>query len=567
MKSITRLSLLLLLSAALFTSCKKSAPKQTKHIPKNAVFVAVINTQAITRKLATSEASLENLFKSMADDTAATKGKQEWEDFRNSGIDLSENFYLSVVQKGGGMPGQGGASILTAIGGVDDEAKLQAYLKKKQPGAEVKKEKDYSYANLSDNSVVAWNKDMVMMMSNQEQAAMKMEYDSITGELNFQKPASSIDLKTELTAYFTMDEDQSVASIPEFRDLMQENADGSFWINSASSLEGMPIQLPKVKELVENSFTASTINFEDGKVVAEMKSYSSPALRDILKKYAGPSVDMSLLEKYPSANINGFLAFAFNPEMINAIIKHLEMKAMADQFLSNALGGTYTVEDVTKAIKGDMALVVSDFQMPQMNASQPMTRMASPVKMLLNIPVGDKAQMNRLMDNLVQKGMLVKNGNEYRASEAISMSGYQVLVNEKSLLIASDEQTLSQYVSGTAKATIADDVKDDMKGKAAAMYVNIESIFKGIPADSTGAGMGSAMAKGAATFRDMKGYAENFNGKYTAGQFELRMKNEKENSLVSMMQFFGEVGKTAKDNMKVQRQMPVPSMRDTVEIE
>ena len=131
MKLITRLTILLMMSTVIFTSCKKSAPKQTKHIPKNALFVAAINTKAITNKLAKSEATVENLFKSMSDsDTALNNGKKEWEEFKNSGIDLSENFYVSVVQQGGGMGMGGGSNVITGVGGLKDAGKLEAYIKK-----------------------------------------------------------------------------------------------------------------------------------------------------------------------------------------------------------------------------------------------------------------------------------------------------------------------------------------------------------------------------------------------------------------------------------------------------
>ena len=547
MKLITRLTILLMMSTVIFTSCKKSAPRQTKHIPKNAVFVAAINTKAITAKLAKSEATIENLFKSMAEsDTAMNDGKKEWEEFRNAGIDLSENFYVSVVQQGGGMGMGGGNNVITGIGGLKDAAKLEAYIKKKQPTAQVKKEKDYSYAIMEGSTMVAWADDLVMVMNNSSSGG-NMNFDSATGQMNFDKPADAeTDMKTEMAAYFNMKEDESVATIPEFRELMQDNADGSFWINSASTMENMPIPLPKVKELVENSFTAATLNFEDGKVVVDTKSYSSSALNDILKKYAGPTVDLNMIAKYPSNNINGFLSFAFNPEIINAIVSYLELKAIADDQVTKIFGGALTVQDVTKALKGDMAIIVSDFTVPKADTINGAMPAASPMKMIINIPVGDKVQMNRLMDKLVEMGMMMKAGNEYRATEALSKSGYQVVVDDKNLLAASDLETLNQYKAGTAKAGISGDVMGGLKDKIAVVYVNIESLLNGFPVNANDAGMNAIMPKAKATFRDATGYADNFNGKFTGGHMELRFKNEKENSLVSLLQFFGEANKANK---------------------
>ena len=96
MKSFLRLCLLLIISTALITSCKKAVPKQTRYIPKNAVFVAIINTKSLQNKLMKNQATLENIIKNFSgSDTAVNKSRQEFEDLKSSGIDMDENFYVS----------------------------------------------------------------------------------------------------------------------------------------------------------------------------------------------------------------------------------------------------------------------------------------------------------------------------------------------------------------------------------------------------------------------------------------------------------------------------------------
>jgi hypothetical protein len=144
-----RLSLLLIILIALFSSCKKAAPKQTKHIPKNAVFVAGINTKSLYSKLEKNQATLENIFRSFSDnDSSIDKGKQDWEDFKSSGLDLQDNFYVSVINKGGGMGLSSASAVIAGIGSVKDASKLEAYIKKKHPGNEIRKEKDYTSKSL-----------------------------------------------------------------------------------------------------------------------------------------------------------------------------------------------------------------------------------------------------------------------------------------------------------------------------------------------------------------------------------------------------------------------------------
>lgn len=545
-----RLCLLLIVSTALITSCKKSVPKQTRFIPKNAVFVATINTRSLQKKLMKNEATLENIARNFSDsDTTVNKSRQELEDLKSSGIDLDENFYIALVNKGGGMTAGGGSMVTAAIGALKDAGKLEAYIKKKDPTSEVRKEKNYSYSTIHGDNIVAWGKDVVIMMSYQKFMAQgDMEYDSTTGSFNLRNPGSAVtDMKAELESNFNLKEDQSVAAIPEFRDLMQEKSDASLWVNSSASMESLPLPLPRLKELMSSSFTAAKVNFEDGKIVFDSKSYYSKEFRDILKKYTGPTADLGLVENYPSNNINGFGVFSFNPQMINELVKYLELGGMVDGYLTKMMGSNYTLQDAVKAIKGDFAVVVSDFAATApSDTARGMRQVAIPnLKMIINIPVGDKTQMNRLMDKLVEMQMLVKTNNEYRLSENLQRTGYQLSVDDKNLFITSDENLLNQYKAKSKKANLNSGVLNDFKGKSGVAYVNIESILNGITA-TPNPQVTNVLPKAKETFKDVKAYSDNFNGKYVEGHAEVRFKNEKENSLTSLLSFVEVVSKNVK---------------------
>ena len=558
MKPLIRLSLLLLIVTAMCTSCKKAAPKQTKHIPKSAVFVAGINTKSLAGKLEKNQATIESIIKSLSgNDSTATNGKQEFEDLKNSGIDLSENFYMSVVSKGGGMGTTGTSGVVAAIAMLKDATKLQAYIKKKHPLSEIKKEKDFSYATWEGENIVAWDDELIVALKYQQNYSGGMEFDSATGTYNLKRPMNAdMDLKTEAASYFSLKEDQSVASVPEFRDLMQEKSDATFWINSSSMTENLPLPLPKLKELFGNSFTAATVDFEDGEIVANTKSYASPELRDIYKKYSGRTVDLSLIENYPSNNVNGFMAFSFDPQVISAIVKYLEVGGMVDGFLTKAMGTNYTLQDALKVIKGDFAFVYSDVKAQGMSTttadtvggrSQPRTSM-NMGKMILNIPVGDKVQMNRLMDKVVAAGMLVKVGNEYKTSPQFRAMGIQASIDDKNLLVSTDSVTLAQYKTRTGKAVLDKEVMKNFNDKAGIVYINIESILNGIPFNSSDPASSVIMPKAKETFKDMIAYAEPFTGKYIEGKASFRFKNEKANSLTSLLDFVNTAAQTAQAN-------------------
>lgn len=551
--------MLLLLATALFTSCKKSVPRQAKFIPKNSLFVAAINTGSLKDKLMKNEATIENIFKSMnGGDSVLNKGKKEYEEFKESGIDLSENIYLSVVQKGGGSLTSGkGNMVTTGVAVLKDASKLEAYIKKKKTDAVITKEKDYSYTTLANEQMIAWGKDVVIAMTYNSVNTGGMEFDSTTGKYNFKQPANAEkDVKAEMTNYFNLKEDESIASVPEFRDLSQEKGDAILWMNSSASVEDMPLPLPKLKDLISNSYTAAVLNFEDGKVAVNSKSYSSKAMKDILDKYAGPTADLGLIENFPSNNINGFMVFAFNPELFNAVVKYLEVGGMVDGYLTKMMGSTYTMQDAIKIMKGDIAVILGDLSFGELNPTMGVPREMPKAKFIFNMPVGDKTQLNRIMDKLVESQMVVKIGNEYKPAPAMGNAvGMYALVDDKNIFIASDSLTLAQYKAKSTKAGIPADVKDGFSKKSAIGYVSIESLLNAFPVNPNDSMSVAVMPKAKETFKDIKFYSENFNGKYTEAHFELNMKNAKENSLTSLLNFFAVVGKEAEKNEKRQNEM------------
>jgi len=263
----------------------------------------------------------------------------------------------------------------------------------------------------------------------------------------------------------------------------------------------------------------------------------------LLKKYPGSTADLSLVENYPSDNINGFGVFSFNPDIIDGVVKYLEVGGVVDGYLTQMMGSNYTLQEALKAIKGDFAITVSDFATrPEANAG---TALIPNLKMIVNIPVGDKVQMNRLMNKLVEMQMLTKNNGQYSLNPSLQKLGYQLVVDDKNIFIASDENLLNQYKAKSKKANVDKDVMSDFKGKSGVFYVNIESILNGINIQNN-TQVNNVLPKAKETFKNVEGYTENFNGKYVEGHGELRFKNEKENSLTSLLSFMETVSKNVK---------------------
>lgn len=531
MKSLVKITGLLFAVMLIVSSCKKSVPKQINHIPKDATVVFSVNAKQLQDKLAKGNLSIDSLVKLFADVSRASDKLQKMDDLKNSGIDWSSDLYVFMQSKGSVMMGQN--VVAGAIAATSDASKFEAFIKKQSASVEVKKGTDYSFAKLDDNLLVGWNKELVIAVS--AKASRGFSSSSAT------TPDNNSDEQT-LASLFGMKEADAVASISEFRDLMQQKSDATFWTNSSAALAAVPmLGMTKATDLLNETYTATTISFEDGKVTGDSKYYLSKALIDILKKHKSPDVDYSMIEHYPSNNISGYGLLSFDPQIIGDIVRFSGLDATVNQFLAKE---GLTMDDVLKAFKGDFSFVYSDFETKEQPSAWDSTiKIKQPTgKYLLNIKVGDKASFEKVAAVAVKDGMLTKQGNTY--VPAMQSSKFDAVIDDKNILVASDNPTLQQYKAGSAKIGLEGDAKDQPKGKSLVFFVDIAKLLNGTPATDKDDVAITNQAK--ATFKSLLLNTDGFNGKTITSHGELRTANDKENSLVSLVKFFSAVNEKEK---------------------
>ncbi len=518
----------LLLLIVVITSCTSSAPKQTKYIPKDASVVFSINPKKLSDKLGDSKVNLDSLMRSaFSSDTSMMITAN---DMANSGIDLTKDIFLFVNQAGSMMSG---SSITTGVvAAMDKTSAFEEFLKKKVPSAQIKKEKDFSYAVLKDNSVVGWNDDVVLAEN------ISGGYNIQSGEPTSVAPGAA---QQSLVSLFSLKEDVSLASLKQFKDANDGKADMFFWSNSNGSLSSIPmIGMSKASDLIKDTYSSGAINFENGKVVMDMKTYPNEMLKDTLKKYAGPKVDMDLVNKYPGA-VNGYAVFSFDPRLIVSILNFMGVTQTANQFLANQ---GYTLEDITKAFKGDFAVIFSNVGNEQKEIQG--YKYSSPTaKLIIDAAIGDKASYDKITAQLAKQGILVMKNGQYQPSmmEGEGAPGFKMHTDAKNIVFASDSVLLQQYVAGSGKVSLPNDVSSQTKGTAVAFYVDITSILNAVPTDSSDAEM---MTSAKQTFKDVIATSDNYSDGVMKGHAELRTINEKENSLATLTRYFGSLAETMK---------------------
>ncbi len=530
----------------LFTlsSCSNKTPKEAKLIPKDASAVIILDPGAMQDKLNNGGISVDTLlsriFKS---DSADEKDKARVTDFRtNAGMNWSNKVFCFI--KNETAADKSNTMIMSVIAGLSDADKFSAWIKKQEEIKDktIEQGKDYSYMMAGKNTVVSWTKENVMVTI-YNNSGLAPRFDSTTLELIIpEKKNYDEELKKTVAGFYAQAKDASVASIDAFNNMFKEKADGYFFSSSNSTLNmlsgQLPLSLPKVEELLKDNYSASTLAFENGKIRMKSTTYTNPVLANLLKKYAGPTVDLSLIERYPSNNINGIVLASFNPEIFGGFLKELEVEGMANALLQKE---GIQAADLYKCLKGDIAVIISDLgkgPLPEPQERKDESELLAKKqlgKYIFNAPIGDKASFAKLMDKVVEKGFIIKNGNTYQNGELLGLLGVYLRADDKNLIIASDSATYQQYVSNTAKAVINAEVLKTFKDKSTVFYFDIgNTLASFMNAANANGDYDRSLKTAAETFKDVLATSDNFDGKSLDAVFEVRMQNEKQNSLVTL---------------------------------
>lgn len=561
MKPALRYILPVTLLMVIFTSCSNKAPREASLIPKTASAVIVLDPGAMQDKLTSGGISVDTLFSRVfKNDTSDAKDKKRIDDFRNNaGINWKKQLFFFFTQKNS-QP-NANTNIMNVMGSLADVTKFETWLKAQEEFSSktITKEKNYSYLLAEDNTLLSWtDKNVIVTVYNHTE---KATYDTVTMQFKIpERKSVEADIKKEVNTYYTQEKTASIADISAFANMFKDKADGYLFTSSNSSLgvlNMLPLSLPKVEELMKDNYSSATLSFEAGKIIAKSATYTNPVVSNILKQYAGPTVNLSMIERYPSDKINGIMLASFNPEIFSGFLKQLEVEGLINGRLEKA---GFSLQDLYKSLKGDIAVVVSDLGLSQPEPQQKtdeedMMRMKPVGKMILNAPVGDKASFTKLMDKVVELGYIRKEGTTYKSGELMSILGVYLQADDKNLVIASDSLTYSQYMGNKSRAVINTDVLNQFKGKSTVFYFDIANTLGGFMNGNSTSDYNKSMKTAKETFKDIIGTTDNFDGKSIKGVFEIRMQNEKQNSLVTLTSLLTDIAVDMRVAAKKQKEI------------
>jgi hypothetical protein len=390
---------LLIMLVVLFASCSQKA---NVPVPEDAGLVFHLDGASLNSKLSWDEIKQGEVFKKAYEDINDSLARSIMNDIEQTGLDVKGDAFFFLTSRGRG-------SYATITCGIKDEAKFKALVTKVHKGAQILSEDGLSIVKDDDN-VLTWNSDRVVFVGDApgfNANAMTMHRGD--GD---EPPAFSADSLLKFAkAIYSLEKKNSLADDSRFTSMMKEKGDAHFWMN-ASSMYGnsMPamLALTKASLLFEGNVSAGTINFGDGQITVDAKSYYNKELAKIYEKYSMKNIDESMLKKIPSQNVAAVVAMNYPPEGLKEFLTMLGVDGLLNMFLAQE---GFTIDDFVKANKGDILLAVTDFEVKKVEKpidaddpkSSTVTREVPDANIIFATSIKDKASFDKLVGLITSK--------------------------------------------------------------------------------------------------------------------------------------------------------------------
>ncbi|HEY6503663.1 MAG TPA: DUF4836 family protein [Chitinophagaceae bacterium] len=531
---------LLILSAfvLLIASCGKKGGKSGLMVPKDAGIVVHINSSSLTSKLSWEEIRQTNWFKEMAKETTDTMAQQLLADPASSGIDTKAAlvFYTKKQGKGG---------YLVFEGSLKDAGAFEKLLKEitKEDPKEIKKDGDFSYMTNDDAGVVLWNKSNFAYVANMPMPDMK----DIFGKKGYKNHAFLNDsLRIFGQEALTLKATDNLDTDSRFAELVNDGSDLHVWMNVENYYGdlGAVLDMMKVNILFKDNISATSVNFDNGKITAKSKQYYGEEVRKLLAEYKPTPVSADVLNRIPSSNVAAVIAFNYPPDGLLAFLKVIGVDGMANGFLAEM---NYSIEEFVKANKGEVLLAVSDINIVTKqdtidygNGMKPYVHTSTKpdLKVLFATSVNDKAAFEKLVTLAWQ--------STKEMTERMPEISYK-LENNWFAASNSAEYTDKFLAGGNSKLPFVDKIA----GHPSGVYFDLQKIIQstaGTMAQDSSAKV--AVDASLKMWQDIVGTGGEYKDKAMHYDFEINLVDKNTNSLKQLNQYLNTLASIAMEKKK-----------------
>ncbi len=464
----------------LLYSCS-STDKNALPVPKDAAFVLHLNAKSLTSKLTWDEIKQTSWFQEGQASANDSFIKQLLNDPETSGIDTKDDLVFFAKR----LNNEEGFAVLA--GRVKDAAAFEAFNKKMSTGgaATAVKEGDITVMSVNKKALASWSGNKFVYVIDMNTPKMdwnKLDTSAMTFDSsgNIVSPpvkdeevyeTSPADLKGYATRLFKMTGDSLLVSDSRYSDLLKKDADMHLWSSAEHAYGGgLPfgmLSMLKLDNYFKNSVSTATLNFENGKIVLNGKSFSNEQMTNLMKKYQGKNINTDLIQRIPSDTVLGVLVMNYPPEGLKEFLKLGGLDGMANNFLGEV---GLTLDDFISANKGDMMIAVTNFgwqerKIEMGEGAEPfVTRRPEPQIIFANA-IGNKASFDKLV------------GVGKKFGEGMNSGDKQFVfynMNNDLFVMGTSQQLVDDYLKGGNKSfAFTSKIKDHPFG----MYVDLQKVM------------------------------------------------------------------------------------------
>ncbi len=540
----------LLFAAALFlfASCKKKNT-QGRLIPATAAFVLQVDGKSLASKLPWDEIKNNPVFKeAYGDSSLPASVKKLLDNPASSGIDLSKDLLVFVLKDSiGGYIGFEGS--------VKDEAMFKSFNTEVSENGSASEKDGINF--ISKFPVcVGWDKEKFVyiidapQLGQMDQLSKRMMRDSI--DISNHNPR---DIGATCKSVFALSESNSLAVNEQFTKVLAESGDIRFWLSTEALSKGGGSNTPEMLALIDlsklykDSYTTGVLNFENGKVTANLFSYAGKELTAVYKKYGGGKIDEDMLKRMPGKDVVAVMALHFQPEGIRELLKVLNL----DGFVNVAVSRFgFNMDDFVKANKGDILVGVTDFKLEadtstfafkdeEQFKSLPATPKAN---FVFAASIGDKDAFNKLINAGKKAGSSLPNAQSGELFAYNSNGTYFALGNSK--------ETVDKYLAGSDTKF---DFISNISGSPFGGYLNLQSLMKSLQTQASKDSAGKALFDiSLSTWDNVLWKGGEFKNDALTNTIEINLVDKNTNSLKQLAAYLSKAAKVAMEKKKKQQE-------------
>lgn len=293
-----------------------------------------------------------------------------------SGINLEKSSFLSLFFKGEKDPGIGIYIPLS------DRSKFEELLETLTA--------DFEKTELTDGSLFADNEGSIVVKDNMAILIFedKGDYTSFIG-----------------------DKENSVVRNSNFTKFLKGKGDMSYWMSSAPFMEmmgtGEMVRTLKMfkEEDLKNNYSHGHVVFGDGMIDMQGKVDLSRGLKSDLSLVFGKGVDHDFSKDFPAENLQGIYTVSISLKGTYQLTKEYFMSGMVESEIEDQLG--LSIDEFTNAFSGEMAMgfYINPEAFEEAGKKEP--------GFVYALDIGKKKYFNKLINNLVEKGVLMQDGDSY----------------------------------------------------------------------------------------------------------------------------------------------------------